>query len=687
MFAAENHGGGMVFVDITTQPGMGPLRGGLDFTFRDDLLNARNAFVDEKGPEQTQQYGFNLSGTLVKQRTSFSLSAGGASLYDSASIYAAGPDGTVSSNVRRPSDRVNFNGRIDHALTKAHTLRLTFQRNADEQKNLGVGGFDLTERGYARSSDDRLLRLAESGPLSRNVFAESRVQLHWFSNSVDSAYELPTVSVLDAFTAGGAQQAGGRRSTELEWATSVDWAKGKHAGRAGTLLEGGSYRGDNRTNYLGTFTFASLSDFDAGRPTTFTRRAGDPLVRYSMWQAGLFVQDDWRVRKNLTLSGGVREEVQTHLDDRWNLAPRAGVTWSPFKSGKTTIRGGGGVFYDWLDAGTFEQTLRVDGIHQRDMVVRNPGYPNPLSGDSSQEVLPPSKYALATDLVQPTRKMVNVGLSQQLTPTLTANVSLGHSTGTNRFRGRNINAATPDGARPDPSLGNVTEVESTARMRGSSLNTGLNLNIPNRRTLLFANYSWLRQENDADGAFSLPADNYNLSGEWGPAAGIPHHIFSSIVNTTVRKNIRLGVSATARTGTPYNITTGHDDNGDTVFNDRPESVARNTGVTKGMWDMGARVSYAFGFGTRQAGGGMGGGPTVVIQRVGGGGGAGDMLNSIGGGGAEDKRLRFELYVSAQNLLNHVNPIGYSGVMTSPFFREPTAAMPARRIDVGLRMGF
>ncbi len=687
MFAAENHGGGMVFVDITTQPGLGPLRGGLDFTFRDDALNARNAFVDEKGPEQTQQYGFNLSGTLLKQRTSFSLSAGGASLYDSASIYAAGPEGTVSSNVRRPSERINFNGRIDHALTKAHTLRLTFQRNADEQKNLGVGGFDLTERAYARTANDRMLRLAESGPLSNNVFAESRVQLRWQSNHIDSAYELPTVSVLDAFTAGGAQQAGGRGSTEIEWATNVDWAKGKHAVRAGTLVEGESYRSDSRTNYLGTFTFASLSDFEASRPTTFSRRAGDPLVRYSMWQAGAFVQDDWRVGKNLTLSGGLRQELQTHLDDRWNLAPRAGFTWSPFKSGKTTIRGGGGIFYDWLDAGTFEQTLRVDGAHQRDQVVRNPGYPNPFNGDSNQEVLPPSRYALASGLVQPMRKMINVGMSRQLTPSLSANVSFGHSVGIDRFRGRNVNAPRSDGTRPDPSFGNVTEVESTANMRGSSVNTGLNLNIPNRRTFLFANYSWLRQENDADGPFSLPADNYRLTGEWGPAGGVPHHIFSGIINTTVRRNVRVGLTATARTSTPYNITTGRDDNGDTVFNDRPAGVTRNTGATKGMWDMGARVSYAFGFGNRPAGGGMAGGPTVIVQRVGAVGGGGDMLNAIGGGGAEDKRVRFELYASAQNLLNHVNPIGYSGVMTSPFFGEPTAAMPARRIDMGMRIGF
>ena len=105
MFAAENHGGGHTFVDIATQPGLGPLRGSIDFSFRDDALNARNAFAAEKGPEQTQQYKLNLSGTLLKERTSFSLSAGGASLYDSANIFAAVPGGPVSGAVRRPSDR------------------------------------------------------------------------------------------------------------------------------------------------------------------------------------------------------------------------------------------------------------------------------------------------------------------------------------------------------------------------------------------------------------------------------------------------------------------------------------------------------------------------------------------------------------------------------------------------------
>ena len=102
----------------------------------------------------------------------------------------------------------------------------------------------------------------------------------------------------------------------------------------------------------------------------------------------MFVQDDWRARKNLTVSAGLRQEFQTHLGDRWNLAPRAGLTWSPFQNGKTTVRAGGGIFYDWLDADTFEQTLRVDGVRQQDLVIRNPGYPNPFAGGADQQILP-----------------------------------------------------------------------------------------------------------------------------------------------------------------------------------------------------------------------------------------------------------------------------------------------------------
>ena len=689
MFAAENHAAGMVFVDIVTQPGLGPLQGSMDFLFRDEVLNARNAFVGEKGPEQTQQYTFNMSGTLRKERTSFSLSASGTSLYDSANVNVVAPGGTHATGpVKRPADRLNFNGRLDHALNFSHTLRANVQSNGNDQRILGVGGYEVPERSYSRRSEDTLIRLSESGPWAKNVFAENRFQLRHATTNATSDLEAAAVRVLDTFTTGGAQQAGGRRATELEWATNVDFTRGRHSFRGGTLIEGGTYRSDARTNYLGTFTFSSLADYEAGRPASYSRRIGDPLVEFSHWQAGLYIQDDWRARSDLTITGGLRAEAQTHLDDYLNLSPRAGFTWAPFKHGKTTIRGGGGLFHDWLDPETYEQTLRVDGTRQQDVVITNPGYPDPLGGGATQEVLPGSRYLLADDLVMPRRLMANIGISHQFAPRFGMNATYSRTRGENRFRGRNLNAPV-NGVRPDPTIGNITQVESTGELRGETFVVGANFQIPQRRLMLFTNYAWLKQESNADGAFGLPADPQNLSSEWGPVAGVARHNLSGMLTTPLFSTLRLSVNASWRSGTPYNITTGRDDNADTVFNDRPLGIARNAARTDATWDIGGRLSYAFGFGQRtptDGGGAHGGQPMVVVQRVGGAVGGGDIAGGFGGG-AENKRYRFELFVSGSNLANTVNRIGYSGVMTSPFFGQPTAAMPGRRIALGLRVGF
>jgi hypothetical protein len=153
------------------------------------------------------------------------------------------------------------------------------------------------------------------------------------------------------------------------------------------------------------------------------------------------------------------------------------------------------------------------------------------------------------------------------------------------------------------------------------------------------------------------------------------------------KSVRLSVGASRRSGTPYNITTGRDDNGDTVFNDRPAGVGRNSARAESTWDVNTRVAYSFGFGQRKPSDTGPGGPVMIMHRVGGPGGGGSEISGAFGGGAEDKRIRFELFASASNLFNTVNRVGYSGVMTSPFFGQATAAMPGRRIDVGVRVGF
>ena len=96
----------------------------------------------------------------------------------------------------------------------------------------------------------------------------------------------------------------------------------------------------------------------------------------------------------------MRQEIQSNLGDHINLAPRFGFVWSPKKDGSITIRGGAGVFYDWFTSQTFEQTLRVDGVRQRDLVITNPGFPDPFS-NGTQLTLPPSRIQKDQDLETP----------------------------------------------------------------------------------------------------------------------------------------------------------------------------------------------------------------------------------------------------------------------------------------------
>ena len=682
LFAAENHGGGMVFVDITTNPGGGPFRGSADFTFRDESLNARNPMAPRRGPEQQRSGGFTAAGTLWKNRTGFSVSSTGATGYDSRTIFAAVPGERLADVVRRPAERAGFTARVDHALTAAHTLRASYGRNAADSDNLGVGDFDLPERAYSRRTEDDTWRVSLNGPIGRRFFAESRFQLRSSRSDAASLFAAPALLVLDAFNAGGAQLSGGRAAAEFELAADVDYAAGRHSARAGLLLEAGRYRGDEMRNAAGTFTFSSLEAFNAGRPTTFTRRSGDPLVRFSHAQLGWYAQDDVRINRGLSLSLGVRHELQTHLDDHLNLAPRVGATWSPFRNGKTVFRGGIGVFYEWYDSQVHEQTLRVDGERQTEIAVRNPGFPDPFLGDGTLTVLPSGRFVRADDLQMPNFLRTNVAIERALgaATRLIAGYSFGR--GRNLLRGRNTNAPDSAGRRPDALAGIVTQVESTGRSATHVLHTSLSLDVPWHRTTLFVNYTLAQGRNDTDGPFSLPADNFDLQAEWGPSANDVRHRASALFNMDLWKGLKLSTAANASSGSPYNVTTGFDDNGDTVSNDRPAGIGRNAARGATRFDAGARLSWSFGFGRRPGSAG-GAGPQVVIRTIGG------PSPEMGGfsGGAEGKRWRFELYLAATNLLNRTNPLSYSGVMASPFFGRHTSALPGRRMELGTRFSF
>jgi hypothetical protein len=680
-YAAENHVASNVAVDIYTKPGLDNWHGTFNFGFRDESLNARQAFAPRRGPEQYRRMGLTLDGPIWRNRTSLFLNLDGHRSFDSQTIVAALPEGNFNSLVPVPSNTLNLSARIEHTLTKYHTLRAEYQRNALRQDNLGVGNFDLPERAYGRNQTEHLFRLSDTGPLSQRTVNEFLLQARWLQVDQRSLDDSPAILVLNAFNRGGAQINSTRHTRELEIADNFDLAFRNHSLRAGVLFESDSYSSDEQRNYAGTFTFANLDAFRRSRPTTFTQRTGDPSVNFNQYQFGWYLQDDIRLRKNLSLNLGVRQEIQTQLDDRNNIAPRAGLAWSPFADGKTTIRAGTGIFYQWFDANIYEQALRVNGQRERDIVVQNPGFPNPFDG-GRQLTLAPSRIQQDPRLSMPYIWQASLGVERQVSKTLLLRTNYFYQRGIHQLRGRNINAPLEGLGRPDPSSGNVTEIESSANSWLHMLN--LNLSPSHyqfgKRLFWVVNYSLARSISEADGPLSLPADNFNLRGERGPSQDTPRHHFFAIVNYKLLKTLQLGTTFRAGSALPYNITTGFDDNGDTVSNDRPAGLGRNSARGAANWEMSARLSWTINFGPRvdetpRAG-------ASVIRT----GNDSDTLGALSSGRSKS-RWHMQTYLQVFNLFNHTNLTNFSGVETSPFFGHATSALPGRRIETGVRFSF
>jgi hypothetical protein len=690
-FAAENHYAGAHFIDIITQPGMGPIRGGTSFRFGDRSLNASDPRTNFKGPEQSKNYGINFGGTLIQGKSSFAISVNSGGFYSAPTIVSQGPEGrrVETLPIRQNRNNLFSFGSVDYAITKDQTLRMTFNVARFSSDNLGIGQFDELERGYSTSQSGGTIRLQEAGPLGRRFFINTRLQLNYQKSDRDSAVELPTIRIVDARTTGGAQQRGGRTGRSLNLLSDLDYVRGIHSFRTGIDINGTWFRTDEDSNYLGTYTFESIDAYRAGTPRSYTKRIGDPNLEYSNVMGAVYLQDDIRIRKNLTISPGVRYELQTHVEDYNNFAPRLGVNWAPFKSGRTTIRASAGIFYDWLSTGTYEQTLRVDGFRQQELNVFNPSYPDP---GTDGIVSATNRYLLSDDFGLIRTARISAGVQQTVTPRLRVGATFAKSHGRGVLRGENLNAPVA-GARPDPRFSNVIMTVGDGETKTDSLSTNMSISLGTpgpamqqarfnwRRGSIFTSYFFTNQRSNSEGAFGVPFTG-NLDEEWADT-GIRHRLNASL-NTQALKNMNLSVSMNYMSGSYYTIRTGTDDNGDLIFNDRPAGVARNTERGDGIMNLNANASYTLSFGKRPAAappGGMPGGVTVI--------GAGDrvMVMQAAGGASGAARYRMNFSVSIQNLTNRVNHTGWNGTMTSPFFRQSTMVGQPRKVTMGVSFSF
>jgi len=272
-FAAENHYAGALFIDIITQPGLGPLRTNLNMRLRDGSLNGTPAALphgtqQEKGPERFQAYNGGIGGSLIKDKASFSINAQTNTSFDTPYYHYYLPDATLVEGLapRRPRDNMYLFGLFDYAVTRDQTLRVNFSHDQSTSKNLGIGGFDQPERGYTSEDGSYQIRLQEAGPIGRRFFINTRASLGWSHSDTRSLFEAPTIVVVEGFSSGGQQRTGGVRSTNINLQSDLDYVRGIHSVRTGIQLYGGTYRSNDSQNYLGTYTFENLAAYNAGTP-------------------------------------------------------------------------------------------------------------------------------------------------------------------------------------------------------------------------------------------------------------------------------------------------------------------------------------------------------------------------------------------------------------------------------------
>jgi hypothetical protein len=661
-FSTDSMGAGQVRVEIITRPGGSSWKHEVSVGFRDQSLDARPPFAQVHPDGRTRRMNWSFSGPIVEQRSSISGRLSVRDSYDAQPIIATGAPSEVPSLANAEHARFDGELRVEHAINASQTLRGEYQRWDARGDNLGVGEFELPERAFSDDTVGDIARVSAIGTIGRHFLNEVRLEYVDIRNSADSLSNAVGISVPNAFRSGGAQRAGGRRDQEIEIAQTVDLISNKkHKVRFGFETELGWTRTDRIDNYVGLFTFSSLAAYEAGTPQQFSRRTGDPLVKYDRQEFSWFAYDEVEMRDGLRFGFGFRHDIQSLLDDADNIAPRASLSWTPKERPKTTVTAGVGLFNEWYQPWVYEQTLQLDGQHLRDVIIRDPGYPNPLDGDGVEALPAPSIVRASADGLDMARTArASVGLEHRFSQQLRVQLNVYGQAAEDRLRSHNANAPEA-GVYPDPAFERVTEVESSGRSRSAGVDSSVRISRQDGKASGLVRYQYGQAWNDSDGPTALPADSRDLDAEWGPASwDVRHRVFGF-----VRMELPMGLRANAwgdiASGAPYTIRTGLDDNGDTVFSDRPEGLGRNT--ERGAWQR--TLNLRLGWRPEFSGGGA---PADA---------AGPKASPKG----------IEFYAQAWNIFNETNFSRYSGVMTSPYYLQPTAAAAARRFDFGTRVFF
>jgi hypothetical protein len=206
-FTAENNGynAGGGATDVIPRGGGGAWHGNTEFLLKDDGLNARNAFAENKPPYQERQLGFEVSGPSIPGRMSTSFEFGQSNAENVGTIHATLPEGVFALGITRPRMNRGFEIENTYQLAPSHSIRVSIGRGTETSRDDGIGGFTLPERrsdAFYREWDTDIYAFST---LSSRSIHEARLSYTVGSGETIPFSEAIRINVLDAFNAGGAQ--------------------------------------------------------------------------------------------------------------------------------------------------------------------------------------------------------------------------------------------------------------------------------------------------------------------------------------------------------------------------------------------------------------------------------------------------------------------------------------------------
>ena len=590
--------------------------------------------------------------------------------------------------IPHPDNGDQFFIKTDNEMGSGHSLAARYRMDRENDIANNIGGFDTKERGLDTIRRDQDVVANHTAVFTARALNELRFQVSRRNIDFDPTRYSPLLSPAVNRPSGNFGKASnmpqGRREDRFQFINNFSYSRGSHDVKTGFDISFIRVKSYFFNNVDGTFSFRTDAPFNpadlATYPFQFTQNVGDAnLQRVNDLYAG-FVQDTWRIRSNLTFNMGLRYDTETAFkeaagvpDDRNNFAPRLGVVWDPFRDGKTAVRGGYGVYYDqaFLNiTGNVMLARRFVGV-----TILNPGYPDPRSRGSEAPPSKPSTTVASSEVETPNTTQVSLGIKRELVSAFAVSADAVHSRGRNLFNGPDINYADPvTGIRPNPDFLRIQQYQTN----GSSWYNALLLGIERRAShgpRFGISYTLSKQVRDVEDFGFQAADMANRSAEKARANNDRRHQFVANATWALPAGFQVGALFQARSGLPWNVTTGTDNNRDTITTtDRPD-LANPSGNPND------RSTYFAGF-TGRAGNlprnfGTGSGFAVLDARL------SKFVNLTG-------QRRLEAFVEAFNIANRANLGLPTGNLSSASFGEPrTLAIGAtpRQIELGFRFDF